>query len=92
EATRVINEAQGTVDQVLQEATAFKNETVAAARGEAQRFNEVLGAYAEAPEVTVQRLYLDTMREVLITADTTIVDGTLGGDTLPLLPLSPLNQ
>jgi|GEM_PF-415218 len=92
EATRVINEAQGTVDKVLQEATAFKNETVAAARGEAQRFNEVLDAYAEAPEVTVQRLYLDTMREVLTTADTTIVDGALGGDTLPLLPLSPLNQ
>ena len=40
----------------------------------------------------MQRLYLDTMREVLITADTTIVDGALGGDTLPLLPLSPLNQ
>ena len=34
EATRVTNEAQGTVDKVLQEATAFKNETVAAARGE----------------------------------------------------------
>ena len=92
EATRVINEAQGTVDMVLQEATAFKNETVAAARGEAQRFNEVLDAYAEAPDVTVQRLYLDTMREVLLKADMTIIDGDLGGDTLPLLPLSPLNQ
>ena len=92
EATRVTNEAQGTVDKVLQEATAFKNETVAAARGEAERFTQVLSAYAEAPDVTVQRLYLDTMQEVLTNADMTIIDESLGGDALPLLPISPLNQ
>ena len=90
EATRVINEAQGTVDKVLQEATAFKNETVAAARSEAQRFNEVLAAYAE-PRGDGAAPVSDTMRGA-DHADTTIVDGTLGGDTLPLLPLSPLNQ
>ena len=92
EATRVTNEAQGTVDKVLQEATAFKNETVAAARGQAERFNQVLSAYEEAPAVTVQRLYLDTMQDVLTNADMTIIDEALGGDALPLLPLSPLNQ
>ncbi len=92
EATRVTNEAQGTVDKVLQEATAFKNETVASARGQAERFNQVLSAYEEAPAVTVQRLYLDTMQDVLTNADMTIIDEALGGDALPLLPLSPLNQ
>jgi len=92
EATRVTNEAQGTVDKVLQEATAFKNETVAAARGEAERFTQVLSAYREAPDVTIQRLYLDTMQDVLTNANMTIVDESLGGDALPLLPISPLNQ
>ncbi|MGB1161302.1 MAG: protease modulator HflK, partial [Alphaproteobacteria bacterium] len=72
----------GTVDKVLQEATAFKNETVAAARGEAERFTQVLSAYQEAPDVTIQRLYLDTMQDVLTNADMTIIDESLGGDAL----------
>ena len=48
-----------------QEAQAYKAQVVALADGEASRFSQLADAYAQSPEVTRKRLYLDTMESVM---------------------------
>ncbi len=64
------------------------------AEGEASRFSAVLSEYQKAPEVTRQRLYLETMEEVLGNVDKIILDSnTQGGQgVVPYLPLNELRR
>jgi membrane protease subunit HflK len=68
------------------EATAAREVSVAEATGQAQRFLSVLQAYEAAKEVTVQRLYIETMQEILGNTPSVIVDDRLQG-IMPFLPL-----
>jgi len=93
-ANRVVPEARGRVASIVQAAEAYKEQTVAEARGQAARFTKVLDEYKKAPEVTRQRIYLETLERVLGGADKIILDsGAQGGSgVVPYLPLSELSR
>src|SRR3982750_3378252 len=88
-ANRVVPEARGRAAQVTQSAEAYREQTVADARGRAARFTKVLDEYKKAPDVTRQRLYLETMERVLGGADKLVLDQQNGGSSpggVPDLP------
>ncbi len=92
-ANRVIPEARGAAERILQEAEAYKQEVVARATGEAARFKAVLEEYRRARDVTLQRIYLETMEQVLRGKNKVIIDGADGTEgVVPYLPLPELQR
>jgi membrane protease subunit HflK len=91
-ANRVVPEARGRASQLVQGAEAFKDQTVAEAIGQASRFNAVYEQYKNAPGVTRDRLFLETMERVMGGTDKIILDGTGGQGVVPYLPLNELQQ
>ncbi len=90
-ANRVVPEARGRVAQITQAAEAYKSQTVAEATGQTSRFLKIYEQYKKAPDVTRQRMYLETMERVLGGADKIILDSGQGGSgVVPYLPLSEL--
>ncbi|HET6376121.1 MAG TPA: FtsH protease activity modulator HflK [Methylocella sp.] len=89
-ANRVVPEARGKAAAIIQEAEGYKLQTVAEATGQAARFNQVYEQYKKAPEVTRQRLYLETMERVLGSMDKVILDQGASQAAVPYLPLSAL--
>ncbi|HGG65610.1 MAG TPA: FtsH protease activity modulator HflK [Rhodobacteraceae bacterium] len=87
-------EARGQSAQILQVAEGYRARVVNEAEGEASRFSAVLKEYQKAPEVTRQRLYLETMEEVLGNVDKIILDeNSQGGQgVVPYLPLNELRR
>ena len=100
EADRYANEvlagARGEAAQLLEQAEGYRARVVNEAEGEASRFTAVLAEYAQAPEVTRKRLYLETMEQVLGDVDKIIIDDQVGGGSgggqgvVPYLPLNEL--
>lgn len=88
-ANRVVPEARGRAARILQEAEAYRDSTIARATGEAERFNLLRGEYEEAPEVTRQRLYLETMEEVMGESPKVLVDVSQGNNVM-YLPLQDI--
>jgi membrane protease subunit HflK len=90
----VVPRARGDAQRLIQEATAYREEVVNRAQGEAQRFLSVYEAYRLAKDVTMQRIYLETMEEVMRDMTKIIIDpGAQGGQgVLPYLPLPELRQ
>lgn len=82
----IIPRARGEAERVVQEAQGFRESQIARARGEAARFSSVLAAYQAAGDVTVRRMYLETMEEILRRNPTILVDDRLQG-IVPFLPL-----
>ncbi|MEX2598132.1 MAG: FtsH protease activity modulator HflK [Dehalococcoidia bacterium] len=85
--------AQGAAQQTVQAAQAFREARIAEARGESAEFTSIWEAYETSPDVTRQRLYLETMERILPRVTMYILDdgGTGGGNgVLPFLPLAPL--
>jgi len=83
--------AYGRAAQIKQDAEAYKAQTEAEAQGEAQRFLSVYEQYRLAPDVTRERIYLETMEKVLRGTDKIIVDdGANGAGVVPYLPLDRL--
>jgi modulator of FtsH protease HflK len=92
-ANRVIPEARGRAAQVTQAAEAYREQTVAEARGQAARFSKVYDEYKKAPDVTRQRLYLETMERLFGGTDKIIMDpGPNGQGVVPYLPLPELRN
>ena len=91
-ANRVLAGARGEAAQLLEEAEAYRALVVNEAEGEASRFSAVLAEYLLAPEVTRQRLYLETMERVLGGMDTIILDTDATGGTGGVVPYLPLNE
>jgi len=95
-ANRVVPEARGRAAQVTQSAEAYREQTVADARGRAARFTKVLDEYKKAPDITRQRLYLETMERVFGGIDKVIIDqggsqpGVSGSGVVPVLPLNEM--
>jgi len=90
-ANDVIPRARGTASRLLEEANGYRARLVAIAEGEADRFNQLYREYARAPEVTRQRLYLETMQQVFTNTSKVMVD-TKGSGNLLYLPLDKLMQ
>ncbi len=92
-ANRVVPEARGRVAQIVQTAEAYKSQTVAEATGQTSRFLKIYEQYKKAPDVTRERMYLETMERVLGSTDKIILDsGQNGGGVLPYLPLNELSR
>lgn len=89
----VVPNAHGQASQILQSAEAYQQAVVNKAQGEAQRFNSVYHAYKQGKEVTVKRLYLETMENVLQKSNKVILDpSSKGSNVLPYLPLNGLKS
>lgn len=84
-AESVIPNARGDAEKAVQEAEAYRDQVIAQAQGEAERFDLLLGEYQLAPEVTRDRLYVDSLESVLTQSSKTIVD--VGEDNIMVLPL-----
>jgi membrane protease subunit HflK len=94
-ANRVVPEARGRVAQIVQSAEAYKEQTVAEAKGQAARFTKVLDEYTKAPQVTRERIYLETLERIFAGTDKIILDsgGAAGGSgVVPYLPLNELTR
>jgi membrane protease subunit HflK len=93
-AGRVVPEARGRAAQVQQSAEAYREQTVAEATGQTSRFNQIYEQYKKAPDVTRQRLYLETMERVFGSSDKIILDGPAqgGAGVVPYLPLPELRN
>jgi membrane protease subunit HflK len=94
-ANRVQAEARGQAAQIGEEAEAYRAQTVNDALGQASRFSAVLTEYLNAPEVTRERLYIETMERVLgdvgkIILDPSVTGGDGGQGVVPFLPLDQL--
>jgi membrane protease subunit HflK len=90
-ANRVVPEARGRAEQIKQAAEAYREQTVAEAKGQTARFVKVYEEYKKAPDVTRQRLYLETMERLFGGTDKIIIDpGATGGGVVPYLPLNEL--
>ncbi len=90
----ILPRARGEAQRLLQEAEAYREEVVARASGDANRFLAVYEAYRASPGVTTQRIYIETMEEVLRNAQKVVIDpktgaGTQGG-VVPYLSLPQL--
>lgn len=91
-SNRVIPEARGEAAQVVQQANAYRDRVVAEAEGQADRFVAVYDEYAQSPDVTRQRMYLETLERVLGRTDKVIISEGAGGSSgvVPYLPLDQL--
>jgi len=89
-ANGVVPEARGQAQRLLEEANGYRDEVVARAQGEADRFSKLLAEYRKAPEVTRQRLYLDTMQQVYGSTSKVLVTGKDGQNNLLYLPLDKM--
>lgn len=87
-ANEVQPRANGQAQRILEEAKAYKERTVLEAQGEVARFSEILPEYKAAPQVTKERLYLDTMERVLSETRKVVVGDK--GNNLMVLPLDQL--
>jgi len=86
-----LGQARGEAAQVREEAAAYKNRVVQEAEGEAQRFISVYDEYAKAPDITRERLFLETMEQVLRDSNKVII-GQDGQGVVPYLPLPELQR
>jgi modulator of FtsH protease HflK len=92
-AGRVVPEARGRAAQLLQSAEAYREQTVAEATGQTARFNKIYDEYKKAPDVTRQRLYLETMERLFGGTDKIILDSSgQGSGVVPYLPLPELRS
>ena len=89
-ANGVVPEARGQAQRIIEEANGYRDEVVSRAQGEADRFAKLAAEYHKAPEVTRQRLYLDTMQDVLSQTSKVLVTGQQGQNNLIYLPLDKM--
>jgi len=89
---QVVPEARGEAQRILEDARAYASRVTAEARGQAQRFDNIYEEYRKAPEVTRQRMYLETVERVLGPMDKIIVEEKAGSGVVPYLPLNELRK
>jgi membrane protease subunit HflK len=90
-AGQKVPEARGKAAKTIQDAEAYREQTVADATGQAARFSKIYEEYKKAPDVTRQRLYLETMERVFGGTDKVLMDSSEGG-VVPYLPLPELRK
>ncbi len=90
-ANDVIPKAKGNAARLLEEAEGYKQRVIASSEGDASRFKQVAVEYNKAPGVTRDRLYLDTMQQLLSNTSKILVDQKAGNNLL-YLPLDKLIQ
>ncbi|QWD91472.1 FtsH protease activity modulator HflK [Polynucleobacter sp. MWH-Braz-FAM2G] len=88
-ANDIIPRAKGTAARLIQEAEGYKARVVATAEGDATRFKQILAEYSKAPQVTRDRMYIDSMREMYNNVTKILVD-TTKSNSLLYLPLDKI--
>ena len=92
-ANKVVPEARGEVARIIQKAEAEREKMIANARGEAAQFVKLYDEYKKAPDVTRQRLFLESIERIYGGMDKIILDNKGAGQgVVPYLPLSELNR
>ncbi|MCW3147216.1 FtsH protease activity modulator HflK [Stutzerimonas stutzeri] len=89
-ANGVIPEARGQAQRMLEEAAGYRDAVISRAQGEADRFSKLVAEYSKAPDVTRERLYLETMQEVMSNTSKVMVTGESGQNNLLYLPLDKM--
>lgn len=90
-ANDVVPRAVGAASRLKEEADAYKERIVAQAQGDSQRFKSVLAEYQKAPQVTRDRMYIDTMQQIYSNVTKVLVD-TKQGSNLLYLPMDKIIQ
>lgn len=90
-ANDVVPRAVGAASRLKEEAEGYKGRIVAQAQGDAQRFRSVLAEYQKAPQVTRDRMYLDSMQQIFTNVTKVLVDSRQGSN-LMVLPMDKLLQ
>lgn len=88
----ILPRARGQTQKTMADAEAYKQEVMARAKGDADRFISVYDAYAQAKDVTTQRMYLETVEQILQNAKTILLSGKGSQSALPYLPLNELKR
>ena len=91
-SSRILPEARGEATRITQGAEGYRDRSIAEAKGAASRFDQVYAEYKKAPEVTRERMFLETMERVLGGTDKIILDQTGSGGVVPYLPLGELGR
>ncbi len=90
---QVLPRAKGEAETIIQKAEGYKAQTVARAKGDVQRFNQVYEQYAKAKDITSERIYIETIEEVLRNVNKVLIDKSAAGSgVLPYLPLPELRS
>jgi modulator of FtsH protease HflK len=90
-ANDILPKAQGTAQRQIQDAEAYKSQIVSLAEGDVARFNSVYAAYAQAPEVTRQRMYIETIEQLMQQSKKIVLDTKSGnGSNMIYLPLDKM--
>jgi modulator of FtsH protease HflK len=91
-AYRVVPEGRGRAAQITQAAEAYREQTVAEATGQAARFLKIYDEFKKAPDVTRERMYLETMERLFGGTDKIIIDSGTQNGVVPYLPLNELTR
>ncbi|MDD1510050.1 FtsH protease activity modulator HflK [Pseudomonas sp. CNPSo 3701] len=89
-ANGVVPEARGQAQRLIEDASGYRDEVISRAQGEADRFTALVAEYRKAPEITRQRLYLDTMQQMMTNTSKVLVTGDKGQNNLLYLPLDKM--
>jgi membrane protease subunit HflK len=87
----VVPKARGAASRLTAEAQGYRQRVFANAEGEASRFKQVLAEYNKAPQVTRQRMYIDTMQQIMSSSSKILLDAKSSGNLL-YLPLDKIMQ
>src|SRR4030095_13092162 len=90
-ANDVVPKARGVAARLIEEANGYRQSVIATAQGDSSRFRQILGEYEKATAVTRERMYRETMQQVLGATSKVIVDQK-SGQNLIYLPLDRLMQ
>lgn len=89
----ILPKARGEAIKIIQEAQGYKQSQIAKATGDADRFKAIYSAYLGGKDVTKERIYIETMEEILKNAQKIIIDNNKNGPgVVPYLPLNDLNS
>ncbi|MGH1376068.1 MAG: FtsH protease activity modulator HflK [Alphaproteobacteria bacterium] len=90
---RILPEARGQAIKLVQQAQGYKQSKIAQATGDAERFKSIYNAYLTGKDVTKERIYIETMEDVLGNAEKIILDNSGGNQgVVPYLPLNELGS
>jgi membrane protease subunit HflK len=87
----VVPKARGTAARLTEEANGYRQRVIAYAEGEASRFRQILAEYNKAPAVTRERMYLETVQQIMTSTSKVMIDAKTGGNLL-FLPLERIMQ
>ena len=91
-ANRVVPEAKGAASRIVNDAEAYRQQTILEAQGQTARYNQIYAQYKNAPGVTRERMYLETIERVLAPMNKTILDASGASAPVPYIALEPLQE